>query len=152
MGEGSPPISDLVHSQCTEVSGEFQSKTQAPLAHQALHIPRSGFFISKPLFLRAWDDILFRYLYWSWGVEEGEPWRHFYPLWLSAQSFSTPSFPPHLNFDPRVHKTEEAFVQGSLNSLCWSFWPLTSVPFHKEKWSKRSWCFLPLYALAYISE
>ena len=117
MGEGCTPTSDLVHSQCTEVSeGNFSQRLRSPgpSCSSLVCIPSPGTFISRPLYLRPWDDILFMYLCWGWGWRRGNFLKTLLLTLTLTQSFSTTSFSPPLTLDPRVHKTEEAFVQGPL--------------------------------------
>lgn len=93
-----------------------------PPAHHALHM--FGFLLLAPSFLGLF----------IWGLGmisssgtpaevggkgEGTIWRHFYSLWLAPNPFPLPAFLPPHTLVPRVHKTEEDFVQGPLNSLYW---------------------------------
>lgn len=153
MGDVSLPISDMVHRQCTKVSGgSFSQRFRAPSP-----IMLFTFLALAPSFLSLffWGLGMTSSLVTSTevgGCQRGKPEDTFNHFDSVPSPFPLPAFPLQQTLGPRVHKTEEAFVEGSLNSLCRSFWPLTSVPFHKKKRSKRSWCFLPFGALAYIPQ
>lgn len=113
--EGCLPASDLVHSQCTEVSeGSFSQRLRCPgpSCSSHVHIPSPGTFV---LGLFIWG-LGMRSSSGTYAEVEGRGGetfrRHFYSLWLSPSPFPLLAFLPPLTLDPRVHKIEEAFVQG----------------------------------------